>query len=369
MRPDDHKQKASRRWKAKHGVPSGRGGSTSANSAARGGKDGPTDKKPVGTDVEAGVKATPNARPQAPQQASKPPAVQRSGSGRGSDDDSDEGDNMPRAPTRYKYARRTIESNAYRYEDPSANPDQGVGLEDLDQETEDLLDLIRTAGKEDHDSSGYFQFKDEQHWTSTENVQAINSEFDMPDLLELETSLSLLSLGTRLGIPAFETWDHETSPATTSTSQPPAHTTKPLQTAPPQPKPQLKSQPTSTSHTSPSSSPPKTTTTKAESNGPPPTAKPKQQTKSKTLDMIQVKVQQENIGGELRLGEKGPKGAKKEQKGEKMDVVQKIPKTTAKEQAHDATPVPKTVATPSHGSGGTEEDDLDFLLSLDGVCK
>ena len=48
---------------------------------------------------------------------------------------------------RAKFSRRTLESNAYRYAEPTAE-DELADDAAVDRETEDLLELIKSAGKD-----------------------------------------------------------------------------------------------------------------------------------------------------------------------------------------------------------------------------
>ncbi|KAJ3016035.1 hypothetical protein HKX48_004253 [Thoreauomyces humboldtii] len=102
MRPDPHKAKATKRWKSKNAVPS-----------------------------------TAQGVPLAGERPAPPPPQQPG-------PESSEDDEVQEKP-RSKFARRKLESNAYRFHEPTAEEVLAADA-DIDRETEALRMLINEAG-------------------------------------------------------------------------------------------------------------------------------------------------------------------------------------------------------------------------------
>ncbi|KAI8593695.1 hypothetical protein BDZ88DRAFT_435742 [Geranomyces variabilis] len=200
MRPDAHKSKATKRWKAKHGVPA-----VSAPDAA---SAATTQRRSDTRNFEGG---------------------NRDGHEQTAADHSS-GDEFQEKP-RSRYARRKVESNAFRYHEPTAEEIMAADA-GIDRETEELRMLIREAGmargcfctqaikreagrpnarlwrfiEEEYDPSMYFQFKEERDWANVSTVVADSAidEFNRSrlqiDFTALEASLSKLPVHVRLNI-------------------------------------------------------------------------------------------------------------------------------------------------------------------------
>ncbi|KND00608.1 uncharacterized protein SPPG_03735 [Spizellomyces punctatus DAOM BR117] len=167
MRPDEHKAKASKRWKAKHGIPP-RGPQKDEGGARRGETPAGIADQISNTNVDSNQIVETEERP------------------------------------RSKYARRKIESNAYRYHEPT--PAEVLAADEgFDRETEELRRLIRDA-EETYDSSVYFQFREEKELLGDVEADG-RGEMDevYGGLLQinfeaLETSLKRLPLHVRLSL-------------------------------------------------------------------------------------------------------------------------------------------------------------------------
>ncbi|KAI9014709.1 hypothetical protein BC832DRAFT_589208 [Gaertneriomyces semiglobifer] len=169
MRPDAHKEKATRRWKAKNGI--------TASSHAPKGAGAPASA--AGTASKSEPEASPVSQPNTAQP--------------------DESTEKPKS----QFSRRKIESNAYRYYEPS--PEE-VLAEDagIDKETEELRALIKEAD-EAYDPKLYFRFKEEREWDNVmdESMSKADERDRMLlqlDFATLEASLRQLPLHERLGI-------------------------------------------------------------------------------------------------------------------------------------------------------------------------
>ncbi|KAI8922262.1 hypothetical protein DFJ77DRAFT_436592 [Powellomyces hirtus] len=166
MRPDAHKAKATKKWKAKNGVPSP-------------------------------APAAPNPKHDKRQEISQQPrpAEQESTT------EDHEGE-PPAEKPRSKYARRKVESNAYRYHELTAEEilaaDAGI-----DRETEGLRSLIREA-EEEYDPNLYFQFKEERDWADVATSDA-DTGLDEINFKALEATLRTLPVHVRLNISKDET--------------------------------------------------------------------------------------------------------------------------------------------------------------------
>ncbi|KAJ3182999.1 hypothetical protein HDU87_007421 [Geranomyces variabilis] len=175
MRPDAHKSKATKRWKAKHGVPAA--GAPSAAAAAATSK--PSDNRHLDGGSRGGPEPT-------------GPAADHSS-----------GDELEEKP-RSRYARRKVESNAFRYHEPTAEEVMAADA-GIDRETEELRMLIREA-EEEYDPSMYFQFKEERDWANVSTAPADSGidEFNRSrlqiDFAALEASLSKLPVHVRLNV-------------------------------------------------------------------------------------------------------------------------------------------------------------------------
>ncbi|KAJ3167742.1 hypothetical protein HDU88_002189 [Geranomyces variabilis] len=173
MRPDAHKSKATKRWKAKHGVP--------AASAPGAASAGTTQRRSDARNFEGG------SRDGHEQTAA----------------DQSSGDEFQEKP-RSRYARRKVESNAFRYHEPTAEEIMAADA-GIDREIEELRMLIREA-EEEYDPSMYFQFKEERDWAnvSTVGADSATDEFNRSrlqiDFTALEASLSKLPVHVRLNI-------------------------------------------------------------------------------------------------------------------------------------------------------------------------
>ncbi|KAJ3149299.1 hypothetical protein HDU86_007022 [Geranomyces michiganensis] len=162
MRPDAHKSKATKRWKAKHGVPTA--GSASSSTA------------------------------------SKPDTRHYEAASIGGNPD----DNGPPAHSTIDDANEQ-QSNAFRYHEPTAEEilaaDAGI-----DRETEELRLLIREAEEAEYDPSMYFQLKEERDWANDSTIiaDAGTDEFNRSrlqiDFAALEGSLSRLPVHVRLNV-------------------------------------------------------------------------------------------------------------------------------------------------------------------------
>ncbi|KAJ3186537.1 hypothetical protein HDU85_007357 [Gaertneriomyces sp. JEL0708] len=171
MRPDAHKEKATRRWKAKNGI-------TASSHAPRGAV---VTSAPA---TKTASKSQPEAVPVSQPSTAQPP---------------DESTEKPKS----QFSRRKIESNAYRYYEPS--PEE-ILAEDagIDKETEELRALIKEAD-EAYDPNLYFRFKEEREWDNVmDESMAKADERDrlllQIDFATLEASLRQLPLHERLGI-------------------------------------------------------------------------------------------------------------------------------------------------------------------------
>ncbi|KAJ3147751.1 hypothetical protein HDU89_005110 [Geranomyces variabilis] len=175
MRPDAHKSKATKRWKAKHGVPaaSAPGAASAATTQRR------SDTRNFEGNSRDGHEQT------------------------GSAADHSSGDEFQEKP-RSRYARRKVESNAFRYHEPTAEEIMAADA-GIDRETEELRILIREA-EEEYDPSMYFQFKEERDWANVSTVVSDSAidEFNRSrlqiDFTALEASLSKLPVHVRLNI-------------------------------------------------------------------------------------------------------------------------------------------------------------------------
>ncbi|KAJ3265882.1 hypothetical protein HK104_006207 [Borealophlyctis nickersoniae] len=177
MRPDPHKAKATRKWKAKNGLPIGR---ASGGVQVQGGDASTRDKQPP----------PPDNRLPTPHVTIAPIPAEETDT---------EGDVRQQS---LKFARRKLESNAYRYHEPTAEEQLAADAE-LDMETEDLLGLIRSAD-EDYDPATYFQFKEEREWvddtTPSAKVDNIYQKLLDLDFASLDARLAGLPLHVRLGV-------------------------------------------------------------------------------------------------------------------------------------------------------------------------
>ncbi|KAJ3028565.1 hypothetical protein HDV00_010176, partial [Rhizophlyctis rosea] len=183
MRPDAHKSKATRKWKAKHGV-------------------APTPRSSHPPQSHRPVRAESAAIAPAP--ATGPSRAQHS---KAEDLPEDEDERLEAQRQRAKFSRRKLESNAYRYAEPTA---EGELADDaaVDRETEDLMELIKNAD-EDYDPSVYFQFKSEKQWTESDAVDEnddIHRHLLEIDFADLESALSGLPLHVRLGVEDDALW-------------------------------------------------------------------------------------------------------------------------------------------------------------------
>ncbi|RKO84869.1 hypothetical protein BDK51DRAFT_42506 [Blyttiomyces helicus] len=176
MRPDPHKSKATRKWKAKQagGGPAPSDASPAAGRGGRGGRGG-------------APRSGPGRARDPPQQAE---AVEET-----EDDEEagigEEGETRlfrhspePESPStshkleRSQFSRRKIETNVGRYHEPTAEEIMAAEA-DIDRETEDLLALIKDA-EEDYDPSLYFQFREEREWTSEVQPNERDESDDRP---------------------------------------------------------------------------------------------------------------------------------------------------------------------------------------------
>ncbi|TPX56870.1 hypothetical protein SpCBS45565_g08328 [Spizellomyces sp. 'palustris'] len=167
MRPDEHKAKASKRWKAKHGI-SPRGSQKDEGGTRGGERPGGVADQISHTNVDSNPIVETEER------------------------------------SRSKYARRKIESNSYRYHEPT--PEEVLAADEgIDRETEELRWLIRDA-EETYDASVYFQFREEKELLGDVEADG-RGEMDevYGGLLQinfeaLETSLKRLPLHVRLSL-------------------------------------------------------------------------------------------------------------------------------------------------------------------------
>ncbi|KAJ3046360.1 hypothetical protein HK097_000939 [Rhizophlyctis rosea] len=212
MRPDPHKTKATKRWKAKQGIPNPPRPTTSSSSSRS-------------THPESNS-TTPQTQPTKPDLTPD-----------------DEEERLEAQRERAKFSRRKLESNGYRYVEPTPE-DELADDAAVDRETEDLMELIKNAD-EAYDPSVYFQFKSEKQWTTADEVDQnddIHRHLEI-NLADLESSLSTLPLHIRLGVEDNPLWHDISTPTSTSQSTPtppspsaaqPKSSAKPAQTKTPQ---------------------------------------------------------------------------------------------------------------------------------------
>ncbi|KAJ3107139.1 hypothetical protein HDU97_004832 [Phlyctochytrium planicorne] len=152
MKVDKHQAKASRKWKQKHGMPTGG------------------------------------------------PSQPRSHRGEASDDvDDEEIEDDDDAPRR-SFGKRKITSNASRYDEPEEEP---LEEEEKDaQEIERLQHLLR-SGDEQKDAATYFHFSAEKEWVEDDEDGKAASSFDdlfALDIDDLTAAIAKLPVDVRLGI-------------------------------------------------------------------------------------------------------------------------------------------------------------------------
>lgn len=143
MRPDQHKAKATKKWKAKHGI-------TTTPSHPRKDSEKPS-REAEYQDAAAPVphNETDIEKPEARRKYSKQisPDHEKVGC-------KELKNHYFLKLARSKYARRKIESNAFRYQQPTAEEILAAD-EGIDRETEELRMLIREAGAVDLDNGEF----------------------------------------------------------------------------------------------------------------------------------------------------------------------------------------------------------------------
>ncbi|KAI9136271.1 hypothetical protein BKA69DRAFT_182306 [Paraphysoderma sedebokerense] len=157
MRPDQYKQKQSRRYKAKHGI------RTVPKQDNRG--------RPLNESDEI-----------------------RSNESKESVLPNDDDDFKPRK----SYRRRQIGSNAFRYNELEATSDQEEDESHAERATKELLETIKNA---DFTSSAdsYFQFRDEKDWSNIVDGESTHELISI-DFSRLEDLLSKIPLYERLDV-------------------------------------------------------------------------------------------------------------------------------------------------------------------------
>ncbi|KAJ3350206.1 hypothetical protein GGF32_005009 [Allomyces javanicus] len=189
MRPDAHKQRASRRYQSAH-----RGASTtstrgSSSSTARGGRGR---GRGAGTTQPEGPRNVHGDEPVTP--------IVRDFMAQRDLDEIDE--DAARGRVRAQFARRKIESNAYRYDEPIVSDEDGelddndaAGIDDGARATRDLETKLRETHLTDS-SLARFKFKDERGWEEAAEADAAADK-------DMMATLDLAALNARLAAVPF----------------------------------------------------------------------------------------------------------------------------------------------------------------------
>ncbi|KAI8819970.1 uncharacterized protein EV422DRAFT_507133 [Fimicolochytrium jonesii] len=187
MRPDPHKAKATKQWKAKHGT------------AALSPKHAASTAKPQSSDDHHRRPATEQTGHVGGGLNGTPPRSETT-------DGEAEVEAQEHKP-RSKYARRPLASNAYRYHEPTEDEIRAAD-EGIDRATEHLRALIGDADEE-YDPAMYFQFRDEKGWAQTGAMEdaatdELNRTLLQLDIRSLADSLATIPLHTRLDVDEAE---------------------------------------------------------------------------------------------------------------------------------------------------------------------
>ncbi|KAJ3362209.1 hypothetical protein GGF31_001793 [Allomyces arbusculus] len=195
MRPDAHKQRASRRYQSAH-----RGASTTStrgsSSTSRGGRG--RGRGASGAAAPEGPRNVHGDEPVTP--------IVRDFMAQRDLDEIDE--DAARGRVRAQFARRKIESNAYRYDEPIVTDEEdedddedAAGINDGARATRDLETKLRETHLTDS-SLARFKFKDERGWEEAAEADAVADKDMMAtlDLAELNTRLAAVPFGERAAL-------------------------------------------------------------------------------------------------------------------------------------------------------------------------
>ncbi|CAG8485577.1 2060_t:CDS:2 [Ambispora gerdemannii] len=87
-----------------------------------------------------------------------------------SEDNSDSNEETTFAKQR-SFHRRKVQSNDYRYQEPSQEDELRDDPDGIDRETSNFLEMIKDTEKQSFDPSSYFQFKEEKDWGTTSTTE------------------------------------------------------------------------------------------------------------------------------------------------------------------------------------------------------